>query len=114
MYNWCHFDAFSHLLQQILLGIRANVSASITLPTFCIYDAVNTEEANWDTYDSFIIKPESNFSKYIFYFKKAIDMKNIELLGMDRLERIRWEIFNQNGSKMETGEPSESSSLHYT
>jgi hypothetical protein len=99
MYNSCHFHAFSHLLQQVLLGMRADLSASITLPAFCIYDAKNIGGVRWDTYDSFIINPRSDFSEYISYFKKKIDT-----------EPIGWKIFIQNGSKMESGGPSKSAS----
>lgn len=109
MYNMCHFDAFSHLLQQIMLGIRAKVSASVTFPTFCIYDALNTEESNWDTYVPFIINPGSDFSRYISYFKEMINEKNAELSATNRPERISWKIFNQNASNTETSVTPENS-----
>jgi len=110
-YNLCHFYAFSHLLRQILHGIRANDSASITFPVFCIYDISSTKEVSRDTYDSFILNPRSNFSEYISYFKRAINMTNIELLSKNRPERIGWKIFIQNRSKITKGGPSKSNAF---
>jgi hypothetical protein len=110
-YNKCHYEAFSHLLQQVLMGISENKSASIFFPTFCIYDVRNIGTEGEDHWDSFIIKPDSFFDEYISLFMTRMNQKNEELSVAKHPEQIGWRILRQNGSKMETEDSTKGSAF---